>query len=85
MTVVWTPPPVRLIRWTGDKPVFEAAVLGNGWRVAFLDGWAVIVMPSGATAKPPIVAYARQGEYLDLNAGSVMTQAQVRDKYPGAV
>ena len=86
MTVTWTPPPVRLIRWTGDRPTFDAALATNGWRAAYLDGWAVVVMPGGPPAgTKPVVAFARQQEYVDLNTGSVMTQAQVREKYPGAV
>lgn len=84
MTVTWTPPPVRLIRWTGNKVEIDAACALVGWKVAYLDGWAVVVMPGGGGGKP-IVAFARQGEYVDLNTGSVLTQAQVRERYPGAI
>lgn len=71
-------PPVRLIRWQGNKTDLRNEL---GDRVAFQDGWAVVTFPG------PLVVSARSGEWIVLSGATVgvITHAQAVAQYPGLV
>jgi hypothetical protein len=80
--VSWQPPVIRLIRWVGNRQDVEAAIVGTTLKVLFADGHCVVMRPTGGR---PDVNIARQGEWICLNDGSVMTSEQVRERHPGAI
>jgi hypothetical protein len=77
-SVSWQPPPVRLIRWQGNKVDLRAEL---GDRVAFQDGWAVVTFPG------PVTFAARNGEWIVLSGApvGVITHTQALALYPGLV
>ena len=82
MAVSWQPPPVRLVKWTGNRQDVETAVQGTTLKVLFADGWCVVMKPNGGR---PDVNLARQGEWICLNDGCVLTTEQVKERWPGAI
>jgi hypothetical protein len=84
--VTHQPPPVRLVRWTGNRVEVEQAIVGTTIKVLFADEHCIVMKPNGGR---PDVNIAKQGEWIVLSAGpsygSVLTSDQIRERWPGAI
>jgi hypothetical protein len=80
--VTHQPPPVRLVRWTGNRVEVEQAIVGTTIKVLFADEHCIVMKPNGGR---PDVNIAKQGEWICLNDGSVLSAQTVRERWPGAI
>jgi hypothetical protein len=80
--VSWQPPLVKLERWTGNRTAIEQAVASTTLKVTFADSYCVVMKPTGGQ---PDVNIAKQGEWICLNDGSVLSAQTVRERWPGAI
>jgi hypothetical protein len=84
--VSWQPPPIKLVKWTGNRAEVETAVAATTLKVTFADGFCVVMRPTGGQ---PDVNVAKQGEWIVLSTGpsfgSVLTSEQIKERWPGAI